>query len=195
MSNTINNKLNNMVRPDYIETLEYYYNIIRDNNKSKTPITFIKSYEYYNKLIYNMNLPDNIADMLDEMIFNILLHNSKACEGSSKIIIINDVIFESFNEIYLLSLCSMFNNNIKICFDVDSIEEVFEGIQPRYNLNMYPISISLFDETITKPFYFVNRLYLSYETFYDYSDKNKLSGFISYDNDKQQYKYSFDEDD
>ena len=191
---TIKN-IQDILMPEFIETLEHYYDeLIEYAKEIQTPITLKKAYETLNDKIDEMNLTPDVADMLDNMVFNMLNHNAVSCNGLRGLIITHDIIFDVFNELFIYTLTKMFNQRVKTCFEIIDIEEDLEGLRMNYILHMKATNIILTVNKKEKIYKLVMPLYISYRTPFEYSDKNKLIGIMFYCNRDKDYSIVFDED-
>lgn len=183
------------IYPDFIETLKYYYLDIKDNKRliRKAPITVTQAYERYSDLIYGMLIPTKSADMLDEMMLNVLKHNSVINGKETDKIINRKITFDNFDEVYLYSLSTMFSGQVKYQFDIIEVNEQKGELYPHldtiYMTLMRASKLILFNKTYELP----KPIYVRYESLYDHRDKNKLFGNIFYNKDKKAYGYMFDE--
>ena len=182
---TIKN-IQNVLTPEFIETLEHYYeDLIVYIRNIQTPITLMTAYEMVNEEIDNMNLTLGVADMLDSMMFNMLKHNAVNCIGLTELIIAQDIIIEIFNDLFIYTLTTMFNNHIEVCFEI---------IEDLDGWHMKATDIILTTKHKEKTYPLTTPLYVSCLTPYVCTNKNKIIGAIAYNEYDHDYVFEFVEE-
>ena len=186
---TIKN-IQNVLTPEFIETLEHYYeDLIVYIRNIQTPITLMMAYGMVNEEIDNMNLTLDVADMLESMMFNMLKHNAVNCIGLTELIIAQDIIIEIFNDLFIYTLTTMFNNHIEVCFEIIEEKEDMDYI-PR----MKATDIILTTKHKEKTYKLATPLYVSCLTPYICTNKNKIIGAIAYNEYDHDYVFEFVEE-
>ena len=187
MSGVSVQNIKKVLTPKFITTLEHYYEDLVEYSKYiQTPITLTKAYEDLIYKIERMNISDEAADMLDNIAFNTLKHNAVNCIGIDKQIIIGSIVFDVFNEVFIYSLTTMFNHRIKLQLEANGLRQS-EGLQMKLT------AINLISSRKERTYPLDMPLYFQYRTRYNYADKNKLIGAITYNEDDGCYDFVFDE--
>lgn len=182
---TINN-IKDALTPEFIETVEHYYEYLIDYvKKIQTPITLTKAYEIVNDEIDNMNLTLDVADMLESMMFNMLKHHAVICAGLTELIITQNIIIEVFNDLFIYTLTTMFNNHIDVCFDI---------VGDLDGWHMKATDIILTTKHKEKTYPLTTPLYISCKVPYICTITNEIIGRIAYDEDDQEYFFKIDEE-
>ena len=194
MSGVSVQNIKKVLTPKFITTLEHHYDTLAEYAKHiQTPITLTKAYEDFIYKIEHMNISDEAADMLDNIVFNTLKHNAVRVIGTDKQIIIGSIVFDVFNDVFIYSLTTMFNHRIKLQLEVIDIEQDLEGLQLYNNIQIRLTAINLISSRKEKTYPLNMPLYFYYRTRDNYADKNKLIGTITYNEDDGCYDFVFDE--
>ena len=186
--NQTNMCLNELISESFILTLaEIYNDIVHSQFLPNLPATDNYVIEHYKNVIKNMNLSYNYKHVLKQLIKINVEHNGVNCNGINNKLIAN-IIFETFDEVYLYYL-STIETNSTIHFKIEDYEEELNGLHINYIYHMLADKLIIQDgEQID-----IHRsLYVMITSDINYEDKTECEAIVEYDKNKG-YEYRIKE--
>ena len=172
--------LANIVKPESIQTLEQHYETLTCPTKiPPIPITTITAYGYYIDLIDDMELPNDLGDVLDEMMLLNLANNTVHVNGLFdddygvlKGILINNISFGSFGNMFVCALFKMYGKTLTIECKIVDYDEDLQYLTMSYVYHLKLTSATLFGKQRIP---FTANVYIDWETPYNYTNEDYIT--------------------